>query len=122
MRNFNKPNPPKSFYNYRVVAEYEWHEKEVLRGWSFTIRGVHYEDYGEKIVGWDSEPIHPSGEDSVSELFNDIEAMSKAMYLPLLIRQGDTLVEYPRGVYLTVQPSHLKKYESDTTKALTGKK
>ena len=102
---------PKSYWNYRVVAEYQWHEKEILRGWSFTIRGVHYGNYGKKIVGWDADPMHPLGADKVQELFEDIEMMSQAMYRPLLIRQKDTLVEYPRKTYLVVTPEHLKNYE-----------
>lgn len=68
---------PKTFFNYRVVKDYD-------RGDAyFSIRGVHYSNYGKEIGGWDSEPLTLTfGQgDSMSNYLNSLE---RATELPLL--------------------------------------
>ncbi len=103
---------PKTYWNYRIVADFNNVEQEVLRQWSFTIRDVYYTD--DKPTSWGSEPQYPTGEDSQG-VINDLEYMSKAIYLPLLIEVGDKLVEYPKKSAILIDGSKLKKYETPYT-------
>lgn len=105
--------PPRKFWNYRVVAEYYWSPKAILRGWTFTIRGVHYEDHGKRIVGWDADPMHPLGDESVRSLKDDINLMRKAYSKPLLIRKAnaDELIEHGYGHCMDVTTDMLSEYE-----------
>lgn len=99
---------PKSYWNYRIVADFNNVKQEALRQWSFTIRDVYYTDG--KSTSWGAEPQYPTGEDSQG-VINDLEYMSKAIYLPLLIEVGNELVEYPKKSAILINVSHLKKYE-----------
>lgn len=43
---------PKTFFNYRVIKDHDEHGHMF-----YSIRGVHYGDYGKTIEGWDAEPL-----------------------------------------------------------------
>jgi hypothetical protein len=99
---------PKSYWNYRVVADFNNVEQEALRQWSFTIRDVYYTD--EKPTSWGAKPQYPTGEDTES-LISDLEYMNKAYLQPLLIEVEGKLVEYPKKTSILIGAVHLKKYE-----------
>jgi hypothetical protein len=76
---------PKSFFNYRVILDRD------ANGHPFySIRGVHYKDFGETIEGWDAEPLVLtfSQGDSISGYLNSLE---RAAIEPVLMVNGDKL-------------------------------
>ncbi len=78
---------PEKYFNYRVIKDYDKQGIEY-----FSIRGVHYENFGKKIVGWDSEPItlcFGQG-DSPTDFLTTLE---RAPMERLLIVCGNKLVE-----------------------------
>jgi hypothetical protein len=101
---------PESYWNYRVVASFHNSDKEILRGWSFTIRDVYYKN--DKPTSWGAEPQYPCGENT-RELISDLELMNKAYLKPLLIEVEEELVEYHKKTAILIEPTHLKKYEPE---------
>lgn len=78
---------PKTFFNYRVILDADETENQF-----YSIRGVHYEDFGKTIVGWDSEPltmVFDQG-DSMSAYLNNVE---RATQKPVLRVEGNELKE-----------------------------
>jgi hypothetical protein len=98
----------KSYWNYRVVADFNNVEQPALRQWSFTIRDVYYTDG--KPTSWGAEPQYPAGEDTQG-VIEDLEHMTKAYLQPLLVEVENKLVEYPKKTSILIKPEHLKKYE-----------
>lgn len=47
-----RPKAPKTFFNYRVIKDYDENGHMF-----YSIRGVHYGNYGQTIEGWDAEPL-----------------------------------------------------------------
>lgn len=72
------------YWNYRVVATKE------SDCWSYNIREVYYKNGAP--VSWAAEPQYPCGE-SLEEVQQDLNNMSKAFSKPTLIEKGDKLVE-----------------------------
>ena len=82
-----KNKAPKTFWNYRVILD-----KDENGHPFYSIRGVHYSKYGEKIDGWDAEPttlVFDQG-DSITEWLRSLETATEK---PVLMVQGDTLTE-----------------------------
>lgn len=78
---------PKTFWNYRVIKDHDENGHMF-----YSIRGVHYDDYGKTIAGWDAEEtrlIFGQG-DSISEFLN---VVSEAASKPLLAVIDDKMVE-----------------------------
>lgn len=100
---------PKSYWNYRVVAEFQDNKKKILRSWFFSIRDVFYTD--DKPTSWGAEPQYPVGESGM-DVHDDIDNMSKAVFRPLLIVQGNKLVEHHRKCAALIKSSDLKSYEN----------
>jgi hypothetical protein len=107
---------PKSYWNYRVVADFNNVEQEALRQWSFTIRDVYYTNG--KPTSWGAEPQYPCGEDTQG-VISDLENMNKAYLQPLLVEVDNKLVEYPKKSAILIKPSQLKKYEPTNPQLLT---
>ena len=78
---------PKTFWNYRVIKDHDENGHMF-----YSVRGVHYSNYGKKITGWDAEPttlVFGQGDSISGYLGNLSEATSK----PLLSVIEDKLVE-----------------------------
>jgi hypothetical protein len=99
-----------SYWNYRVVATFHNSDKEILSGWSFTIRDVYYKNG--KPDMWGAEPQYPCGENT-QDVILDLENMNKAYLQPLLIEVDDKLVEYHKKTAILIEPEHLKKYQPE---------
>lgn len=77
----------KTFFNFRVILDVDETGNQF-----YSIRGVHYEDYGKTITGWDAEPltmVFDQG-DSISAYLNNLE---RATEKPVLRVEGEKLKE-----------------------------
>jgi len=72
-------------WNYRIVAEID-----PTGEYFYSIRDVYYKN--DKPTSWGAEPQYAVGENP-GEVSSDINLMSKAIYLPLLVVKGDKLIE-----------------------------
>ena len=78
-----------STFNYRIIRA------EGYGGYYdpyYAIHEVHYHEDGQ-IRGWSEDPDYLAA-DSLSELRGDIDLILQAFDRPILIKDGDTLVEF----------------------------
>lgn len=91
---------PERFFNYRVILDVDETGHQF-----YSIRGVHYKDYGKTIIGWDAEPltmVFDQG-DSISAYLKTLEHATEKPVLRVEGNKLNELGERPAEMFVSLQ-------------------